>query len=404
MEGNQIPIEQSPKIEKSFLWVWIVVGVVILLLIGGGIYLINYSNSINILNSTVDVQSNRAESQNIIDKLYTNIEITNNLTLIGQVHLDMCDPDSKTIEASDSIEKNCEIMVTNFYGFDGDFREKILAFEDSLFELGWENFYIDRPRETQAISESILQYYDKYYGPTKPNPANFRDGYLVSNIPKGGYLFNPIRNENNFYVEGPRMALNYAEEGSRLSTFLNNQAVYFEKYKDEFDSDLEKAFNETLSIYRYMLAISIKNNYVLKIEKTKSVSAEFNDFEDANWIARAQLKTRDKDSDGLSDYDEIVVHGTNWLKSDTDEDGYSDGEEIASGLDPRDNLKNLTNRPAFDFGDIEIEPVNIQCEINAVPGDTFRISGNDFANNSDVAIEMITIESNGANPYLKNGG
>ena len=42
----------------------------------------------------------------------------------------------------------------------------------------------------------------------------------------------------------------------------------------------------------------------------------------------------DSDQDGLSDADEINVYGTNPLKSDTDGDGYLDGDEIKNGYNP----------------------------------------------------------------------
>ena len=45
---------------------------------------------------------------------------------------------------------------------------------------------------------------------------------------------------------------------------------------------------------------------------------------------------RDPDGDGLTNYQEIVVHGTNPNDSDTDGDGFNDGDEIVEGSDPND--------------------------------------------------------------------
>ena len=42
----------------------------------------------------------------------------------------------------------------------------------------------------------------------------------------------------------------------------------------------------------------------------------------------------DSDGDGLNDYDEVNVYNTNPIKSDTDDDTISDGDEILLGLDP----------------------------------------------------------------------
>jgi alpha-tubulin suppressor-like RCC1 family protein len=45
--------------------------------------------------------------------------------------------------------------------------------------------------------------------------------------------------------------------------------------------------------------------------------------------------TRDPDQDGLSNYQEIVVHETNPDDPDTDNDGLNDGVEVAAGLNPK---------------------------------------------------------------------
>ena len=44
----------------------------------------------------------------------------------------------------------------------------------------------------------------------------------------------------------------------------------------------------------------------------------------------------DSDDDGLTDGDEVNVHGTDPLDADTDDDGLNDGDEIALGTDPFD--------------------------------------------------------------------
>ena len=54
----------------------------------------------------------------------------------------------------------------------------------------------------------------------------------------------------------------------------------------------------------------------------------------------------DTDNDGLSDYDEINIYGTDPLVPDTDGDGLKDGDEPYIGLDP-------TNPETFDVPDAE---------------------------------------------------
>jgi hypothetical protein len=53
-----------------------------------------------------------------------------------------------------------------------------------------------------------------------------------------------------------------------------------------------------------------------------------------NDTMRVNVITVDSDGDGLSDYDEVHVLGTNSSNADTDGDGILDGDEIAGGTDP----------------------------------------------------------------------
>ena len=47
-----------------------------------------------------------------------------------------------------------------------------------------------------------------------------------------------------------------------------------------------------------------------------------------------RLRSLDTDGDGLSDWDELYVHGTSPYLEDSDSDGFSDYEEVMSGNDP----------------------------------------------------------------------
>jgi hypothetical protein len=78
----------------------------------------------------------------------------------------------------------------------------------------------------------------------------------------------------------------------------------------------------------------------------------------------------DTDGDGLSDYDEVMVHGTDPLNADTDGDGLPDWWEVATGLDPLDatgangadgdpDADGLTNLQEFHLG---TDPLNADTD------------------------------------------
>ncbi len=48
------------------------------------------------------------------------------------------------------------------------------------------------------------------------------------------------------------------------------------------------------------------------------------------------INSPDSDKDGLFDFEEVKVYGTNPLNPDTDGDGYQDGQELKAGYNPKD--------------------------------------------------------------------
>ena len=69
------------------------------------------------------------------------------------------------------------------------------------------------------------------------------------------------------------------------------------------------------------------------ISKT-DMSIELNILSDLDINASFSKDTRDDDSDGLSNYDELVVYGTDSSFADSDQDGISDFDEINNDMNP----------------------------------------------------------------------
>ena len=65
-------------------------------------------------------------------------------------------------------------------------------------------------------------------------------------------------------------------------------------------------------------------------------------------ILMTNTQKYDTDSDGLSDYDEAKIYGTDPVDSDSDGDGYIDGEEIKGGYNPLGDGKLLNFQEALN--------------------------------------------------------
>jgi formylglycine-generating enzyme required for sulfatase activity len=97
--------------------------------------------------------------------------------------------------------------------------------------------------------------------------------------------------------------------------------------------------------------------------------------------------TRDPDSDGLTNYQEIVIHGSNQDLADTDGDGITDGTEVAQGRSPKTAEPVVTNliatqRQGTKLIDISYDlasvtpTVNVTLEISQDGGLTYSVPVN----------------------------
>lgn len=66
----------------------------------------------------------------------------------------------------------------------------------------------------------------------------------------------------------------------------------------------------------------------------KIAAAPATNAQDTSSASLVDLRARDTDGDGLSDFDEQVIHQTSIYLEDTDSDGISDADEVAQGKNP----------------------------------------------------------------------
>lgn len=166
---------------------------------------------------------------------------------------DNCYEGQNNWKVKDGYAHKCDYRITRYYGFNGDFRQKMLDLEQELFKLNWKN----SNGNSNQLSFYIKNYYDKYYGDKDPQvSANFGGNYLVSSMPTviNGYT------KNNVVMD-----IAYGERDSR-DIYLLESASGFSKrgfpfFEDKNFIDIKSAFIEITKNNKYVVAISLEKNY-----------------------------------------------------------------------------------------------------------------------------------------------
>ncbi len=95
----------------------------------------------------------------------------------------------------------------------------------------------------------------------------------------------------------------------------------------------------------------------------------------------------DSDGDGLTDSDEISIHGTNPNMADSDSDGFYDQHELLIGTNPNDSLDVITN----------VTEISVAMSNNNIVGtDTWTLAGSPYWVRDDVTVQAgatLTIEA-----------
>lgn len=197
--------------------------------------------------------SKRNAARNSINSSFTELDSKIGFTSYAVATHDRCYEGQNNWKVHDGYAHRCTYRVTKFYGFNGDFRQKIINFEQQIMNSGWKPAY----SSGFPIKEIMEQYYDKYYGPDKTTPRNFPEGYLVSSLPTptSGYL----KDKNVLEVEYAEKAtedlfqIEYAQNVSR--------DTLIETYDKKDFQDINLIFQKITQEDKFILVISIQEDY-----------------------------------------------------------------------------------------------------------------------------------------------
>jgi hypothetical protein len=155
---------------------------------------------------------------------------------------DICSKGSSSWKRSDGYAYRCSLRITKFYGFNGDFRQQMIGFEQKIISIGWTppSYSPDNP-----CKKMLEEYYDPY------------PGKLVSDLP--GF-------DCSYKKDGLSLEPAFAEKETR-SFILQNavQKVSGHSYDEIYD---EKNFQDSSLVTKmitstdgFVLIISIQKNY-----------------------------------------------------------------------------------------------------------------------------------------------
>jgi hypothetical protein len=168
---------------------------------------------------------------------------------------DRCGQGQKNYEVHDSYSNKCEYKVTEFYGFDGEFREQMTILRDYLVSNHWMSARdVVFPQE-DSIDSLLVHYYDEY----KNQETNFHKSkvYRVCDLPTSSVAYN--QNELNLGMKTSE------QDECDQSDFDFYQEVSNSRYlsSTEFYNILIPAegINDILARHKYLIAIAIEKTY-----------------------------------------------------------------------------------------------------------------------------------------------
>src|SRR6266542_5365527 len=184
---SDTPPAKPPKKKWKIAVIALAAAVILVPVIGFCLFMVSLSGGLQgiLLNakSAPDPQSSslvakRATATSAINDAFIELDKITGLTSYATSTHDSCYKGQNNWKVKDGYAYRCTYRATNFYGFNGDFRQRMIDFEQQITASGWKPEDEDSP-----LRQIMTDYYDEYYGKPQQVHGEAGEAYLVSNLP-----------------------------------------------------------------------------------------------------------------------------------------------------------------------------------------------------------------------------
>jgi ABC-type transport system substrate-binding protein len=253
-----------------------------------------------------------------------------------------------------------DYMFDMFYGSNGIYGRNYFGYKDSVFDQA----IIDSRMEMNLTKrQEIIKYCQGIIADDLPlNPLHYKTSIWAYRNDR----FINWTLQNSLLNYWSYIGINLAEKESPTiynlqppegSTTNNSTPTISANYSDESGINISSVvlridgndvtslatINQSIVVYTPPSALTNGSHevYIFVRDMVGNTATRTWSFTiDTEWIDITKI---DSDNDGLSDYDEIFIYGTDPENPDTDGDGINDGDEIARGTNPLFKDDFLTN-------------------------------------------------------------
>lgn len=188
------------------------------------------------------------------------IAAANGFKVYGSAEDDRCYDGENNWKRTDGYAHRCSLRLTRLFGFDSDFRQTMLDFENSLLNSGW-------TAGTSNMNTMMVEYYDRRKAPLHhvPSPGSYKMPGLTLAIEWDEGAGTPRQQpDDNQPVREAFHA--FWDKDSRIRRYRldSNQRIRAgsqDFYERSDTMDTPQAFNNATRSVRYVLSVSIYGHY-----------------------------------------------------------------------------------------------------------------------------------------------